>query len=1308
MDNLKIKFNIEDELYNIKKKIESLKLKPLEIKLEVNTYNIQNELSKLQLKCDNLIEKTKLVAENIKSVNNLQTSNDSKEIDFSPYLTNDYFTQVDSDKENIKFKKVSISEETNVDSIIESNNNLVKSEEKIINIQEAKSNAYISATKSSDAYIESLKTQASTTESATSISTKKNYEYIESENQVVKAQNISKASTIALNIAKSALNGVIGFGINLAINFAVKAIDNYINRHEKLIEKAQESKEKSKSLNNDIINLGSEIEKISQRIKELNSIENPSIYEQEELENLKSLNKELERNLFIKQQQAELANKEARENAEKTFNDEIATSTTYSIGNGTVYSTLGADKITRTERIQQNSNEYEKLIKEREKYLNIMETGTESEYDDAKSTVDNINRTLDTIKSTILSDLSILNDMSGLLDENDDKYKNFISTYNSSQSTMKRAEISTINKFFSNNFNKEIETGLRNLASKGNLTVKQITDLYPSLSEDLEPYGLTIDDIAERFNQLYTSSNEFADNQKSDIQSLTDSLSEYSSKMSTIQSAQDEITNTNSLSYDTIQNLIGKYPELEGVLTGYLSGLKSTSDIYSILSQQYIIDENNFKSALAAKNQTNEEFYNSLIKTNTDKVNKFNEIYDIDLKNFKNLAQAKLAIENKFFSKDKWSQWYDSETGKYTEEAMTAAGSGDQEFYKFYQSMSKKDKALKDLDEITFEGIKIDSKSFSSGNSTINTNTIDTLKNEFTEKYNQLKEQRSNDIINAQQYYDKLKKLNNDYFANKPEYADEYQLYDLELHRLSQDLAEKKIKDWEFNLQLKINAVGEAETAGEQIKIYTQIQDELHRLAEEERNRKVGKNEELIQKYSQQWWEYEQKKFNITKQYYDKQKSLYEGYISTIEKIQDMTISMIKKEMEMNKELHAEKIKSINDEFDLKRNLLDDELDEYNYNKELQNKIDNVNKIQSQIDLIKNDESNKGKLKQLEDELKNATTELDDFQYNRDIDLQKQILDEKEQLLVDKHQAEIDAIDKKLNDEAYLKQLADDKIKSSGQNLYNELITFAEKYGTISKHEVDEIWLKYSEIMDNFDIRQNGATDTLANLHSQLNDIKQVLEDINGMALGDYGAYQNQLIDSKITKMKDNSQAWHNPDSNKSSLEKKNNDLANELKDLGVDIKKEDDGYWYYKSNGKRVYHNGGIVSNNGTNNLPLHSKLKPNELHSILEEGELVISKNGVKNLLENIVPIKNISTLGLPNYNYTPIPNLLSSINHTSSTGDIVIENNYNITGTTSEELLNNMKQMVDINSNYTIKKIAELAKNNSGNKINTIYKY
>jgi len=66
------------------------------------------------------------------------------------------------------------------------------------------------------------------------------------------------------------------------------------------------------------------------------------------------------------------------------------------------------------------------------------------------------------------------------------------------------------------------------------------------------------------------------------------------------------------------------------------------------------------------------------------------------------------------------------------------------------------------------------------------------------------------------------------------------------------------------------------------------------------------------------------------------------------------------------------------------------------------------------------------------------------------------------------------------------------------------------------------------------------------------------------------------------------------------------------------------------------------------------------------------------------------------------------LSSINHTSSTGDIVIENNYNITGTTSEELLNNMKQMVDINSNYTIKKIAELAKNNSGNKINTIYKY
>lgn len=1350
MDDLKIKLNIENELNNIKKKIESLKLKPLKIKLELDTYSIQNELSKLQLKCNDLIEKTKIAAQNLNNINSSQSSNKSNRNDYllnyiSDYVNNHFqlaseaknnMESYSSGDEIIKSKSIRSNEITNIDSSTKNNYDYIESEKELIKMQEAKINAFNASAKSnydyaesekglssareatlnafnasaksSYDYTESLKSQTESEEKFSSVATQKNYEYIESEKQVVKAQNVSKASTIALSLAKAALTSVIDMGISLAINFAVKALDNYINRHEKLLEKAQEAQKKSESLKNEVNSLGNEIEKVSQKIKELNSIENLSIYEQEELENLKSLNEELERNLLIKKQQAEIAEKEARKQAKEVFNDKVSESKTYYIENGTVSSMPTSDKITRTQRIQQNSDEYKELVKEREKYL----------YDnssDAQSTVDNINQTLDNLKSSILDDLSDLSELSMSLDKNSDEYKDFISSYNSFQNTIKSTTINTIDNFFSGNIFEEEEKALKNLAIKGKLTVTQITSLYPYLSEELEPFGLTLDDISERFNQMYSSSNNFTENQESNTETLVNTLSKYSNKLSSIKSAQDEIANSNALSHDTIQKLLSDYPELENALAGYVSGLKSASDINSILSTQYQIDENNFKKALAVKNQYNESFYKNLISSNAQKVNEFNEQYGIDLKNYKTLAEAKLKIEEKFFNKNRWSQWYDTKTGKYTKEAEAAAGSGDPEFYRFYKSSKDLKNALSSLDTITYEGVDINLDSFGAKNNN-DSYSNDSYLEKFQEEYDSLQSKRSNDLINAQQYYEKLKQLNKDYFYGKEKYKEQYQIYELELHRLEQDFAQKRINDIEFNLELKINAKGEENTLNEQIKAYTDIQKELHILAEKERSLAVGRNEELIQKYSQQWWDYEKKKLDITKQYYNKQKSIYEDQISTIEKIQDMTVSMIKKEMEMNKQLHQDKIKSINEEFDLKRSILDQELDEYSYNKELKSKTDNINKIQAQIDLIKNDDSNKAKLKQLEDELANAIAELDDFQYNHNIDIQKQILDEQEKLLTEKHQTEINAIDEKLNNEVYLRQLADERIKQSGQNLYNELITFSQKYGTISKHEIDEIWSKYSLLMDNFDIRQNGTAETLNTLYDQLSSIKNILEEINDISLGDFSSSKYSKPRTKedvISDMRANSKAWHETTDTKlrEDLQIANIKLAEELerilKDLGIiseddSLMRSSNGELRSAKTGIRYYHTGGFVSGNNLSN-----SLKPNELHSILEEGELVISKNGVKNLLENIIPVKNISALNIPNSDYASVSGILS-LNHNHSRGDIIIENSYNITGTTSEELLNNVEKMVNKNSDYTIKRIAELAKNNYGNKINTVYNY
>ncbi len=1163
--NLKIKINIDDELLKIKKKIESLKLKPLKIDLELN--NVKNKKSK----------------KNSSSTGQLEV----------------FFAQeAPGRKQNY----------------------------------------------------EELSREAEN--------------YVQSEKEVIKVQNDSKASALSLSSVGNALissftSSITDLVASFAINMLIKGLDSLIVTLEEQKQKVREAQEAYSNIKSEIQNINSELKITDDRINELQLKGNLTLTEKDELTRLQQTNYELERRKeLLKKDESDKAATVNKEN-EKLYKKQIERATELLYFDEQNY----FDFDTMSNLLKIAPEEQYKFYTNRLFELKSKNSLT----DDEISEVENLERSLYDFSKKFID----IKDNIVIVDEKSQQlYDSVEDIIDSTYKALNPDSWNTnqINKLLSSDFS-NIKEELLGLSNAGKLDEATLSK-YSDFKSKLDNLGISADKAVSSINEI--TNTQFKISPDQGIKESIDEVQTFSDKIKTLQAVYNALNNNEKISTDTISQLIMKYPEYSSELLkineNREAGISLVNQLFEIEKKEAIESLEQIKAKILSENE---------------------------------LLKLKQRIADT--SKSTWI----------SQEALAA-----------YKKIKESENATKDATKI-IEGLQASLNGLNTtDNATSNIykvneakNKDDTLKNKFQEEYNSLKEQRSNDIINAQQYYDKLKKLNNDYFANKPEYADEYQQYELELHRLSQDLAEEKIKNWEFNIQLKINAVGEEETVDEQIKVYTQIQDELHRLAEEERSRKVGKNEELIQKYSQQWWEYEQKKFNITKQYYDKQKSLYEGYISTIEKIQDMTISMIKKEMEMNKELHAEKIKSINDEFDLKRSLLDGELDEYTYSKELQSKIDNVNKIQSQIDLIKNDESNKGKLKQLEDELKQATTELDDFQYNHDIDLQKQILDEQEKLLVDEQQAKIDAIDEKLNNEVYLKQQADEKIKSSGQNLYNELIAFSEKYGTISKHEIDEIWIKYSAIIDKFDIKQNGVTATLGTLYNQLLDVKTVLEDINNMSLGDFNASKYSKPRTKedvIADMKANSKAWHETtDVNiRDDLVVANIDLAEELekilKEMGI-ISKEDsllrssNGELRSKLTGVRYYHNGGIVDKNITEN-----KLKPNELHSILEEGELVISKNGVKNLLENIIPIKNVSTLGLPNYFYTPLPNLLSSINHTSSTGDIVIENNYNITGTTSEELLNNMKQMVDINSNYTIKKIAELAKNNSGNKINTIYKY
>lgn len=128
----------------------------------------------------------------------------------------------------------------------------------------------------------------------------------------------------------------------------------------------------------------------------------------------------------------------------------------------------------------------------------------------------------------------------------------------------------------------------------------------------------------------------------------TETLEKYRnqavSAADTFKKVKDEIEKNGKLSLSTLSDITKKYPELNDLVDQYCAGLKTEKEVLEGLEKAYKKDAENYAQAMLLKNQSNEDFYNNVIKKNAELVNKFKEQYDVDLSNFKSLAEAKAAI----------------------------------------------------------------------------------------------------------------------------------------------------------------------------------------------------------------------------------------------------------------------------------------------------------------------------------------------------------------------------------------------------------------------------------------------------------------------------------------------------------------------------------------------------------------------------------------------------------------------------------------------------------------------------------------
>lgn len=309
---------------------------------------------------------------------------------------------------------------------------------------------------------------------------------------------------------------------------------------------------------------------------------------------------------------------------------------------------------------------------------------------------------------------------------------------------------------------------------------------------------------------------------------------------------------------------------------------------------------------------------------------------------------------------------------------------------------------------------------------------------------------------------------------------DEYYKYQEEVYKGSQDLFKDYLNDIDHEVSLLEGAAGSSD---EIIALVSKAMAEIEKELAAARAAGLDENGDYIQYLEQQWSEYSQTVIDLREQAESESES-------TIDDLVEYRIDMLKKEIEVEKEALEEKLSDLQDFYDKQRKMLQDQYDEEKYLEEQSEKRKSVTDIKSELAMLENDNSawaQKRKL-ELQEELSDAEKELNSFERDHALDMTLDMLDEQQAAQEAQIQAEMDALDAKLNDPHALFNQALTDIKNNTAELYQEFIDYNRKYGTGNDQDIADMWEEAYKADLEYQDTHNG-------------------EHLDGIAIGNYTGY---------------------------------------------------------------------------------------------------------------------------------------------------------------------------------------------------------
>lgn len=275
------------------------------------------------------------------------------------------------------------------------------------------------------------------------------------------------------------------------------------------------------------------------------------------------------------------------------------------------------------------------------------------------------------------------------------------------------------------------------------------------------------------------------------------------------------------------------------------------------------------------------------------------------------------------------------------------------------------------------------------------------------------------------------------------------------------DMFKDHLDDIDHEISMRENYEGDTQAI---IKLHEQAKLAIEKQIADLRAQGYTDADEQIQELQSQWHDHD----NAIR---DMREEAAEDAKDAFDELVEYRVDMLKQEIQDEKDALNEKLDNLREFYDKQKEMLQDQYDEEKYLEEQAEKRKSVSDIESELAMLEFDDSAWAQKRKLElrEELSTAQKELDDFEEDHALDLTLDAIDDAAEAQAKQIEAQMEALDKRLNDPRALYNQALVEIVSGTHDIYREMQDYNNKHGTGNPQDIKDKYENAYKVLEEYE-----------------------------------------------------------------------------------------------------------------------------------------------------------------------------------------------------------------------------------------------